>query len=398
MIGYGRQDISDEDIRAVEQVLRSDWLTQGPMVEAFEKKLTEVTGSRHAVVCSSGTAALHLAAMAGGLATGKSAIVPAVTFVATASAVRMTGAEVVFADVDPMTGRITPETLSAALSNTGAASVSAVLPVHLGGSATSMPEICSIASAHDAIVIEDACHALGGGYERDGEVVPVGACTDSQMACFSFHPVKPVTTGEGGAVTTNDAGVAAHLRRLCSHGITRQSGEFKFGDRASDSENNLNPWYYEMQEIGWNYRLSDIHSALGLSQLNRLNKFRRHRCRLAALYRELLSPLAPIVQTPPPASGVTSGHHLFTVLIDFEAAGLTRAGVMAALRDKGIGTQVHYIPVPWHPYYEARYGRKTYPGADAYYGRCLTLPLFAGLSETDVSRVVENLAGILKPG
>jgi len=216
------------------------------------------------------------------------------------------------------------------------------------------------------------------------------------MACFSFHPVKPVTTGEGGAITTNDAELGAHMRRLCSHGITRDTGDFRSGDKGFDSNGNLNPWYYEMLEIGWNYRLSDIHGALGLSQLKRLKTFRQHRSQLAARYRDLLRPLAPVVTATPEAPGVESGHHLFTVLIDFEAAGTTRAATMLSLREKGIGTQVHYIPVPWQPYYQTRYGKKDYPGAQAYYSRCLSLPLYVGLTTEDVDTVVIALKEVLR--
>ena len=395
-LSYGSQCINDADIEAVVRVLRSDWLTQGPLVERFEKLLAERTGSKYAVACSNGTAALHLAALAAGLGEGQSAIIPAITFVATANAVRMTGAEVIFADVDPTTGRMTADTLASALHDGELDRVRAVLPVHLGGAATAMPEISTVAADHNAIVIEDACHALGGSYERNGEAVPVGACADAQMACFSFHPVKPVTTGEGGAVTTNDAELAARMRRLRSHGITRVASDFQVEERGADAEGKPNPWYYEMQEIGWNYRLSDIQCALGLSQLARLDDFRGQRDSLASRYRELLASIAPIVQATPPTPGVASGHHLFTVLIDFEAAGTTRASLMTSLRERGIGTQVHYIPVPWQPYYTARYRQRPFPGAEAYYARCLSLPLFVGMTMTDVERVVDALKEVLQ--
>jgi dTDP-4-amino-4,6-dideoxygalactose transaminase len=241
-LSYGRQSVDEADIEAVARVLRSDWLTQGPLVEAFEQAITEKTGAAHAVACNSGTAALHLAAMAAVLGPGISAVVPAVTFLATANVVRMTGAEVIFADVDPDTGRMTAETLTAALDKQS--SVRAVMPVHLGGAASSMQEIAAIAKRHDAVVIEDACHAFGGGYDRDGKSVPVGACCDSEMACFSFHPVKPVTTGEGGAVTTNDEKLARHMQRMRSHGIVRDAQLFQSKDLVIDASSEPNSWYY----------------------------------------------------------------------------------------------------------------------------------------------------------
>ena len=396
---YGRQSVSEEDIEAVAKVLRSDWLTQGPVVEEFEKRMCRVTGAAHSVACNSGTAALHLATMAAGLREGLAAIVPAITFVATANAVRMTGAEVVFADVDPQTGRMTAETLEAAFASADATGqkIHAVLPVHLGGAAVSVMEIAAISARRDAMVVEDACHALGGSHSGpNGLAVPVGSCSGSAMACFSFHPVKPVTTAEGGAVTTNDAALAAHMQRLRSHGLTRQSELMDNRAEAFDASGTVNPWYYEMPEIGWNYRISDVQCALGVSQLNSLKAFRNHRDALTRQYRKLLAPLAPAVVPVPETEGIQSGHHLFVVLIDFEALSLTRSHVMSELRRRGVGTQVHYIPVPWQPYYARRYGRGGYPGATRYYSRCLSLPLFAAMTEHDVANVVKAISNVLE--
>ena len=397
-LSYGRQSVSDEDIEAVERVLRSDRLTQGPAVEEFERRLCEVTQAEHAVSCNSGTAALHLAALAVKLEPGKAAIVPAMTFLATANAVRMTGAEVVFADVDAETGRMTEATLGAAFERAAKASqrVQAVFPVHLAGAASAMPEIAALSAAHDAVVVEDACHALGGSYTRnDGAQVRVGSCPDSVAACFSFHPVKPVTTAEGGAVTTNDAGLASHMRRVRSHGMTRAPESFRNRDEAFDVDGSVNPWYYEMPEIGWNYRISDLHCALGISQLKRLDSFHMLRAYLADRYREELAALAPVVKCTLETPGVTSGHHLFVVLIEFERIGRTRSEVMRAMRDKDVGTQVHYVPVPWQPYYRDRYGAAQFPGAELYYRRCISLPLFFSMTELDVARVVAALSQAL---
>ncbi len=380
-------------------MLRSDWLTQGPSVEEFEKGICQVAGAAHAVVCNSGTAALHLAAVAAGLTEGLAAIVPAITFVATANAVRMTGAEVVFADVDPQTGRMNAATLEAAFarSDRGNRKIRAVFPVHLGGEPSSVADVHEVSAGREALVVEDACHAFGGSYrDGGGSAIPVGACRHSAMACFSFHPVKPVTTAEGGAVTTNDAAFDARMRRVRSHGITREPELLQNRTEGFGADGEANPWYYEMLELGWNYRISDIQCALGLSQLVRLTDFRTHRDGLARRYRQLLAPFAPSVVAMPTAAGTESGHHLFVVLIDFAALGLTRAHVMQELQRRGVGSQVHYIPVPWQPYYTDRYGKGDYPGAASYYSKCLSLPLFATMDEADVGTVVETLASVLK--
>ena len=392
---YGRQSVNEADIEAVVRALQSDWLTQGAAVDDFEAAICEAVGSAHAVACNSGTAALHLAALAAGLESGGAAIVPAITFLSTANAVRMTGADVVFADVDPDTGRMNAATLVAAFDRAGDA-VKAVLPVHLGGAVSDPEAIAGVASSAGAAVIEDACHALGGSYRRsDGKSVAVGSCADAQMACFSFHPVKPITTAEGGTVTTNDAGLARRLRLFRNHGMTRDTDAFQDAELARVADNAVNPWYYEMPVLGWNYRIPDLLCALGLSQLKRLPEFQARRQDLARFYRDRLAPLAPAIRPLAEQPGTVSGHHLFVVLIDFAGLKRDRGQIMRALRERGIGTQVHYIPVPWQPYYRERYGQGEYPGAAEYYRRCLTLPLFPAMNEADVDRVVSALAETL---
>jgi UDP-4-amino-4,6-dideoxy-N-acetyl-beta-L-altrosamine transaminase len=387
---YGRQTIEDDDLAAVAEALRADFLTTGPLVERFEAALAERTGARFAVVCNSGTAALHLAVKAIGLEPGEACIVPAITFAATANCVRYEGGEVVFADVDPATGLMTPGTLAAALERAGGLRVRAVLPVHLGGMTCDLPGLRRAAEAVGAVVVEDACHALG---TRTPEGL-VGACAESALACFSFHPVKTICTGEGGAVTTNDPALAERLRLYRSHGITRDPARFEDGEAAFDG-GVANPWYYEEQDLGWNYRLPDLLCALGLSQLAKLDRFIERRRRLEALYREALAVLAPVVRTIAPPPGCDPALHLFQVLIDFEAAGLTRRAAMERLKARGIGTQVHYIPVHRQPYYRARYGELVLPGADRFYRQTLSLPLFPGMLDADPARVAAALGAVL---
>jgi UDP-4-amino-4,6-dideoxy-N-acetyl-beta-L-altrosamine transaminase len=387
---YGRQTIEADDLFAVAQALQADFLTTGPLVERFEDALAAAVGAPHAVVCNSGTAALHMAVKAAGVQPGEVCIVPAVTFVATANAARFEGADVVFADVDPATGLMTPQTLEAALARAGGRRVRAILPVHLCGNPVDLEAIGALADKAGAVVIEDACHALG----TTTPAGPVGACAQSAMACFSFHPVKTICTGEGGAVTTRDADLAARLRLARNHGLTRDPAAFIVKDLAfTDGE--PNPWWYEQVELGWNYRLPDINCALGLTQLQKFDRFAARRRALAARYQTLLAPLAPlvrIIETPPSADPVL---HLFAVRIDFEALGLSRRAVMAALRAQGIGTQVHYIPVHRQPYYLGLYGELDLPGADAFYASTLSLPLFPAMADGDPARVVEALMRVI---
>ncbi len=396
---YGRQQIDETDIVAVAEVLRGDWLTTGPKVEALERALAQRLQASEAIVCSSGTAALHLACLAAGLGPGDTAIVPSMTFLATANAVRMTGAEVVFADVASDTGLMEPSHLTEAWSRAEAAGrrVKAILVVDLAGQCPDLETIAAVARGRDAVVIEDACHALGSLYrDRRGSSRPIGSGQFSHMTVFSFHPVKAIAAGEGGAVITNDPRLAQRMRDLRSHGMTRDPMRFEQPELAFDAEGLANPWYYEMAELGWNYRLSDIHAALALSQLTRLDGFVAARRHLVDLYDARLSPLRSVLAPIPHKQGCTAAWHLYPVLIDFARLGLDRAAVMTRLREVGIGTMVHYIPVHQQPYYRGRYGSLVLPGAEAYYARTLSLPLFVGMTENDVGRVVAALAAIIE--
>lgn len=378
---YGRQWIDDDDIAAVTAVLRSDLLTTGPLVAQFEAAFARATGAENAVACNSGTAALHLAALSLDLAEGQAAIVPAVTFLATANVVRMTGAEVVFADADPATGLLTAETFEGARAKANG-NVRAAFPVHLNGLPCDMEALAAAARPHGIALVEDACHALG----VDG----IGATRHSAAACFSTHPVKAIATGEGGIVTTRDGAMADRMRRLRSHGMVHDPSRFESRDMAFEGDA-INPWYYEMPEVGWNYRIPDILCALGISQLAKLDRFHARRRELAALYERLLAPLAPVIR-PVSRSNEAHGWHLYVIHVDFRALGTTRARFMKALRDEDIGTQVHYIPLHKQSYYRTRYGEISLPGAEEYYERCLSIPLFAGMSDDDVTRVARAIA------
>ncbi|PWC85444.1 flagellin modification protein FlmB [Azospirillum sp. TSH100] len=401
---YGRQSVEEDDIAAVAAVLRGDWLTQGPAVAGFERALAARVGAAEAVACANGTAALRLAYAALCIGPGDAVVVPSNTFLATASAARHAGAEVAFADVDPDSGLMGVAEAEAAIARARKAGwrVRALAPVHYAGQTAPTAALAALAQAEGLALVEDACHAIGtvdlsGGHER-----PVGAgwpeVEAGSLTVFSFHPVKTIAAGEGGAVTGNDPALMARVRRLCNHGMMRepQAGEgFTDPDAALDAEGNPNPWYYEMAEPGFNHRLSDIHAALVLSQLGRLDRFVERRSRLMALYAGRLAPLAPLVRPPALVPGCRPAWHLCAARIDFPAAGRTRSAVMAGLRALGVGTQVHYIPVHRQPYWRRRYGDLALPGAMSHYAHTLSLPLFPAMADDDVDRVAAALERVL---
>jgi UDP-4-amino-4,6-dideoxy-N-acetyl-beta-L-altrosamine transaminase len=393
---YGRQLIEQDDLAAVCDALRSDYLTTGPRVAEFERALADRTGARFASVCANGTAALHLANLALGIGPGDHVVVPAVTFLATANAARFVEAEVVFADVDPENGIMTAETLAATLARHRDKRIAAVCTVPLGGLAVDRKAIAALAAERGAAVIDDACHALGGEFdEGDDTKGRPGDCRYATLATFSFHPVKAIAMGEGGAVTANDPALKDRLDRLRNHGMARDAEAFEAGGVGFDVDGTPAPWAYEMPEPGYNYRASDIACALGLSQIAKLDRFIARRRAIAAAYDKGLEPFAPYVRPVRRPPGANPALHLYVVLIDFAGLGRTRGQVMRALAAQGIGTQVHYIPVNRQPYYRARYGAEALPGADAYYARCLSLPLHAGMTDADPARVIAALSRAL---
>jgi UDP-4-amino-4,6-dideoxy-N-acetyl-beta-L-altrosamine transaminase len=393
---YGRQLIEPDDVEAVVEALKGDFLTTGPIVTRFENALSSLVGAREAVSCSSGTSALYMAARALGLKKGDSVIVPAITFVATASAPHLAGAEIVFSDVDPDTGLMRACDLEAALARTSGRAA-AVFPVHFGGQSCDMAAIAEVARARGMKIVEDAAHALGTAWQGPRKaIIPVGACQASDLAIFSFHPVKTVAMGEGGAVTGNDPDLTRRVKLARNHGITREPKDFTRTDAALGANGTANPWYYELAEPGFNFRISDINCALGLSQLKKLPRFVAKRQQLVACYDALLSPLRGVVRPLLKDPRSLTSWHIYVVKIDFAAAKIERSELMRALSSEGIGTQVHYIPVHRQPYYAARYGAQTLPGAESYYASTLTLPLYAAMEETDVERVVGALKRYLR--
>ena len=378
---YTRQQIDEEDIRAVERVLRSDWLTTGPEVDRFEQEFHTRTGARAAVAVSSGTAALHAACFAAGLGPGDEVIVPSCTFVSTVNAVCFMGATPKFADISA--GTLTLDVGEAA--RLAGPRTRGIIPVHFGGVAADLRPLRDLADEHGLVIIEDACHAPGASY-RDG---PVGDCRFGHMAAFSFHPTKQITAAEGGMVTTNDDKLAQRLKQFRNHGVVRAPGEM---------EHNEGPWWYEMQNLGFNYRLSDLHAALGRSQLARLDRFVEHRRRLSALYRELLAGHDLVAGFQEEPDYARSACHLMLVRIDFDRSERTRAEVMDALKARGVTTGVHYIPVNRHPWYERNFPDQadSTPLTDEYYRQCLTIPLSTHMDEEDVRHVAACLLEELK--
>lgn len=391
---YGRQLIEEDDIEAVSAVLRGDYLTTGPMAGRFEAALAEATGARHAIVCANGTAALYLAARALELGPGTKIIVPAITFLATASAPHLNGADIVFADVDPDSGLMRPEDLLQALARAGRAD--AVFNVHLNGQCGDIEAIAKIARAHGLKIVDDACHALGARYvAKDGTQSLIGQNAFCDLSVFSFHPVKAIAMGEGGAVTTNDPDMAAKLARLRNHGMTREAGDFRNAADAFDTNGAANPWYYELPEPGFNWRACDLQCALGLSQIKKLDRFLKSRRSLAAQYDAQLTGFSPRLKPIARTRTCLPAWHLYAVSIDFAGLGIARAETMRRLAKAGIGSQVHYFPVHRQPYYAERYATAALAGAERYYARALSLPFFASMPRGDVARVTQALGQIL---
>jgi UDP-4-amino-4,6-dideoxy-N-acetyl-beta-L-altrosamine transaminase len=388
---YGRQMIEDDDISAVVDVLKGDWLTTGPAVQNFEQAFCTATRALHTVACSSGTAALHLAYEAIGLNPGDVAIIPSVTFLATANAARYLGAQILFSDVDPLNGLMRPCDLKEAIKRAGDRRVKLIVPVHLGGQCENLAEIVKI--AEDRSIVEDACHALGAQYGIENSFV--GACEHSHASVFSFHPVKTIAMGEGGAVTTNNAETASRMQQMRNHGMNTGDHPFENTENAYNSSGTINPWYYETQALGYNYRASDIHCALGQSQLSKLSRFVEKRRAIASCYDRALTALAPHVRPVSRTPNCQPGLHLYQVLIDFNTLSIDRSALMEELKKRGIGSQVHYIPLHLQPYFSEQYGIQSFPGAEAFYRQTLSLPLFPMMDETDVTHVVTALADII---
>lgn len=383
-IPYGRQDITPEDIAAVVEVLQSDWLTQGPKIPEFEAALASYCGARYAVVVSSATAALHLACIAAGLREGDRLWTSPITFVASANCGRYCGATVDFVDIDPCTYNLSVSALAAKLdlAQKQGALPKVVIPVHLAGQSCEMAPLAELAQTYGFTLIEDASHAIGGQYRSR----PIGCCEFSTMAVFSFHPVKIITTGEGGAILTNDPDLYQRLIRLRSHGITRDPQQM-----VSESHG---PWYYQQLELGFNYRMTDLQAALGLQQLQRLDQFVERRCFLAQRYHQALADLP--VTLPFQHPDTRSSWHLYIIRLKRNQLQKSHREVFEALRTLGIGVNLHYIPVHTQPYYQQlgfRWG--DFPNAEAYYQEAISLPLYYGLTLEQQDQVIQTLKQVL---
>ena len=375
LLPYGKQSLDEDDIRAVVEVLKSDWLTTGPKVAEFEEAFATWVGARFAVSFSSGTAALHAAAFAAGLSEGDEAIVTPLTFCATANCVLYRRAKPVFADVSEDTLNLDPAEVSKKLSS----HTKAIFTVDYAGHPSALDELRQIASSSGALLIEDACHALGSEYHGKR----VGGLAD--MTVFSFHPVKHITTGEGGMVTTNDARWAETLRRFRNHGISSEARQ-----RQESGQ-----WFYEMVFLGFNYRLPDIGCALGLSQLGKLEANLARRREIAARYARELRDLPLILPTV--REGILPAWHLFPVRLQLESLSVRRAEIFRALRAENIGVNVHYIPVHQHPYYRTHFpaNEGMFPVAENAYQQLISLPMFHSMTDEDVADVIHAVHKVL---
>lgn len=375
-IPYGRQWIDEYDIQAVIEVLKGDYLTTGPSIKKFEDKLAEYTGAKYAVAISNGTAALHAACFAADIKEGDEVITSPITFAASANCALYLGAKPVFADIDPKTYNIDPADMRRKITK----NTKAIIPVHFTGQPCDMDEILKIAREYGLVVIEDGAHALGAVYKGK----KVGGISD--MTTFSFHPVKHITTGEGGAIVTNNKNLYEKLYLFRSHGITRNDSQLI---------NNDGPWYYEQQLLGYNYRLTDIQGALGASQLSKMDMFLKKRREYADLYNEGFKGLSGII-TPYQLPETNSAWHLYVIQLDLNKLKTTRKKVFEDLQKRNVGVNVHYIPVYYHPYYkQLGYEKGLCPNAEKLYEGIITLPLFPKMNTEDVHYVIETVREIV---
>ncbi|MBL8609096.1 MAG: DegT/DnrJ/EryC1/StrS family aminotransferase [Myxococcales bacterium] len=405
-IRYGRQTVDEADVTAVSACLRDANLTQGPRVVEFEEALARRTGARHAVAVSSATAALNVLSRAMGVGGGDSVVTTPISFLATANGFVLTGAEVAFADVDPGTARLDPASVDEVCARRArrGAPPRVIAAVDFAGQPYDRVELLRVARRWGALVVEDCAHSLGASYEVDGETHVVGSCAHGDAAVFSFHPVKHITTGEGGAILTNDADLARRARELRQHGVTRDASRFERGP----DDPMVGPWYYEQQDLGWNYRLSDVQCALGVSQLAKLDAFVARRRAIAARYDAVLAE-APFAGAVAPLARIPGRHHAFHIYVvtlarrDGEALAdlaMRRRAAFERMAARGVDAQVHYFPIPWQPYHRRlpRAHDAALGGAEAYYAGSFSRPRHPSLSDGDVERVIDALASAMEGG
>lgn len=389
MIPYGQHCIDEDDIEAVNKVLRSEMLTQGPEIEKFESAVANYVGAKYAVAVSSCTAGLHIAAVASGISNGDTILTSPISFVASANIASYTNSKIDFVDVDASTVNISPESLSATLQDKPECKL--VVPVHFGGLACDMDAISKLCKEKGIKIIEDAAHALGAKYS-DGSMV--GSCKHSLMTVFSFHPVKIIASGEGGMITTNDEATYRKLIRLRSHGINKLD-DFPMNKELAYTLERKNPWFYEMRELGFNYRMTDIQAALGRSQLKKIESYLKRRREIVKRYKQDLKdvPSLSFAQTD---NACFSANHLFVIKLNFQSLKYSRAELMDLMRERGVITQVHYIPIPLHPYYkELGYEVSGIQNAMDYYNEALSIPIFYGLNDSDQSLVIDLLKDLI---
>ena len=390
MIPYGKHHIDDDDIKAVVDILKNGYLTQGPMIEKFEKAVCNYVGAKYAVAVSSGTAALHLSALAAGVKPGRSIVTSPITFVSTANASFYCGGGVRFADIDSFSINISPMKIKDVIEANN--DICAIFPVHFGGLPCDMEALSNIAERYNLFIVEDAAHALGANYSNGQKV---GSCCYSDMTIFSFHPVKSIAAGEGGLITTNDEALYRKLIRLRSHGINKLNDPL-LNHNESMTDESVNPWYYEMQELGFHYRITDIQCALALSQLKKLDKFIDRRRMLVNKYDSYFKDLE-FIKPAQILSRELSSHHLYVLRIKFDKVNITRNKFMKLLKEKEIITQVHYIPLPIQPYYKSKgFDIIDYPEANSYYEEAISIPLFYDLTDDQQEYVVKVILEILK--
>ncbi|KLE14642.1 UDP-4-amino-4,6-dideoxy-N-acetyl-beta-L-altrosamine transaminase [Clostridium sp. C8] len=375
-LAYGRQSIDDKDIEAVVELLKGDFLTTGPTVSEFENKVAEFVGARYGVAVSNGTAALHMACHAAGIGPGDEVLVPAITFAASSNCVLYCGGTPVFVDIDPKTYNIDVNKIEEKITE----NTKAIIPVDFSGQAVDMDKILEIAHKHNLIVIEDSAHALGSEYKNR----KVG--TKAHMTEFSFHPVKPVTTAEGGIIVTDDEKLYEKMMLFRSHGITRNK-------ELMDEDHG--PWYYEQVDLGYNYRLTDLQCALGISQMDKLDSFIARRREIVSKYNEAFSELEEI-NTPFEEEFSNSGWHIYVITLNLDKLAVGRKEVFEALQKENIGVNVHYLPVYLHPYYKGLgYEKGLCPVAEDIYNRMITLPLFPAMTENDVQDVITAVKKVI---
>ena len=387
---YSKQSLDKKDINSVLKVLKSNFITQGPEIINFEKAFAKYTGVKYAVACATGTAALHMSCLALELNSKSKVLTSPVTFVASANCAEFIGASIDLVDIDKLNHCLSAEDLENKLKKEK--KIDLVIVVHLAGQSADMKKIYALKKKYKFKIIEDSCHALGGKYRG----YKVGSCKFSDISTFSFHPVKPITTAEGGMITTNNKKIYEKLLLFRTHGITKNPKEFTNKKNALDDKGNVNRWYYEMLNLGFNYRLTDMQATLGTSQLMKLNKFTKERIKIAKRY-DIAFKKNNFISTLSTRPNTEHAYHLYTLLVDFKGIGKSRNEVMNKLASINIGTQVLYIPIYHQPYYKKKYNfkAKNFKNSENYYKNALSIPIFPGLKKNEQDFIITNINAII---